>query len=87
MSTPSTSLPRAVRPSPKSDPFLWQQSVAVARQACARIFRDGGAPADALAAFGLAGADGDVRDWGQTVDLIATAVCAGPQLAALRRAA
>jgi hypothetical protein len=87
MSTPSTSFPRAVRPLPKSDPVLWQQSVAIARQACARIFRDGGAPADALAAFGLAGADGDVRDWGQTVDLIATAVSDAAPPASVRRAA
>lgn len=47
----------------------WHQSMGLARQACARIFRDGGSPADALAVFGLA-AKADV-DWGRAVEMIA----------------
>ena len=39
------------------NPVQWQQSVGYARQACARIFRDGGNPADAVRAFGLAQAE------------------------------
>ena len=35
------------------NPLQWHQAVGVARQSCARFFRDGGAPADALLAFGL----------------------------------
>ena len=31
----------------------WEQAIGYARQACARIFRDGGTPATALGAFGL----------------------------------
>ena len=34
------------------NPVQWQQSVGYARQACARIFRDGGNPAEAVRAFG-----------------------------------
>ena len=34
-------------------PIQWQQAIAVSRQECARIFRDGGTPDDALVAFGL----------------------------------
>jgi hypothetical protein len=43
------------------NPFQWHQAMGVARQACARIFRDGGRPADALAAFGLK--DAVSKDW------------------------
>ena len=35
------------------NPLQWHQAVGIARQSCARFFRDGGAPADALLAFGL----------------------------------
>lgn len=56
----------------------WQQSIGYARQACARIFRDGGSPADALAAFGLRPADA-AADWSVAVDRIAQLLCAPPQ--------
>ena len=46
-----------------------------ARQACARIFRDGGKPADALAAFGLMCHESTV-DWSVVVDRIAELLCA-----------
>lgn len=51
----------------------WQQAAGYARQACARIFRDGGKPADACRAFGLAEA---AADWSVAVDRIAQALCA-----------
>ena len=35
------------------NPAQWQQAMGYARQACARIFRDGGTPAEACRAFGL----------------------------------
>jgi hypothetical protein len=84
-----TMAPRAIietmdvnAPSPGHiNPIEWHQSMGLARQACARIFRDGGTPADALAAFGVA-PGGDV-DWSRAVDIIAEAL----STPALRRAA
>jgi hypothetical protein len=55
----------------------WEQALGYARQACARIFRDGGSPTMALKAFGLAGADD--ADWSIAVDRIAQALCAPQQ--------
>lgn len=52
----------------------WEQSVGYARSVCARLFRDGGKPADALKAFGLSPADAP-RDWAVVVDRIANALC------------
>lgn len=58
------------------NPLQWHQAVGYARQSCARIFRDGGAPADALAAFGIAEpADGPLSDWSKAVEVIADALC------------
>lgn len=75
--TPSSlSLVRVIEsdPVPQStpanvNPIEWHQSLGLARQACARIFRDGGSPADALAAFGV----GSERtsDWARAVELVA----------------
>jgi hypothetical protein len=63
------------------NPLQWHQALGVARQSCARFFRDGGSPADALKAFGLKPAD--AADWSHAVELIAEMMCAAPQ----RRAA
>jgi hypothetical protein len=52
----------------------WQQAIGYARQVCARIFRDGGNPAEACRAFGLA-ADA-AADWSVAVDRIALSLCA-----------
>ena len=57
-------------------PIQWHQAIAVSRQECARIFRDGGTPQDALAAFGLSRDDG--ANWERVVDLIASKLCAHP---------
>lgn len=51
------------------DPIHWHQAVGYARQACARIFRDGGSPAGALEAFGLEGRG--EADWSRAVECIA----------------
>jgi hypothetical protein len=64
------------------NPMQWQQAMGYARQACARIFRDGGSPADAVRAFGLPAA-GPAADWSIAVDRIAQSLCAP----ALRKAA
>lgn len=66
----SARAPRSVNPA------HWHQSVGYARQACARVFRDGGSPADAVAAFGVE-AEGTL-DWGRAVEVIADALCARP---------
>jgi len=55
------------------NPVQWQQAQGYARQACARIFRDGGSPAEACRAFGLEGA---AADWAVAVDRIALMLCA-----------
>jgi len=57
------------------NPVQWCQAMDYARQACARIFRDGGKPADALAAFGLMCHESTV-DWSVVVDRIAELLCA-----------
>lgn len=56
----------------------WTQAVGYSRQACARVFRDGGSPADALSAFGLETGDTLPGDWSRAVDLIATSLCKRP---------
>lgn len=58
------------------NPLQWHQAVGYARQSCARIFRDGGAPADALAAFGIpATAVEPLADWSKAVEVIADVLC------------
>jgi hypothetical protein len=63
------------------NPLQWHQSLGYARQACARIFRDGGTPEDAIRAFGLKSAD--ATDWSKAVEVIAEHLSAAP----MRRAA
>lgn len=60
------------------NPLHWHQSLGVARQACAHIFRDGGSPTDALAAFGVSSKDEDNTDWSRVVPVIAEILCKGP---------
>lgn len=52
------------------NPILWQQSLGLARHISARVFRDGGRAADALAAVGLPSPDNVT--WDKAVELIAT---------------
>jgi len=61
----------------RTNPAQWSHALSVARQACARVFRDGGAPADALEAFGIARED-SACDWSSAVEMIADALCAQP---------
>lgn len=56
-------------------PAQWQQAVGYSRQACARVFRDGGTPADALSAFGLTADTDHAGNWDKTVDAIASLIC------------
>jgi predicted site-specific integrase-resolvase len=57
----------------------WHQSQGVARQTCARFFRDGMKPADAMRAFGLEVSDVDVSDWSKAVEGIANVLSSAPQ--------
>ncbi len=65
------------------DALHWHQSIGYARQACARIFRDGGTAMDAVRAFGIA--TDQVSDWSKAVDAIANALVSYPH--PVRRAA
>ena len=58
------------------NPIQWHQALAVSRQTCARVFRDGGTPVEALASFGLAGSN--EINWDRAVDMIAEELCAHP---------
>ncbi len=60
------------------NPIQWHQALAVSRQACARVFRDGGSAQDALAAFGLAAVRDEIVSWEKAVDQIAAELCAHP---------
>jgi hypothetical protein len=56
------------------NPMQWNQAMGVARQVSARIFRDGGSAADALAAFGVTATEQDT-DWSRAVETIAETLC------------
>jgi hypothetical protein len=56
----------------------WTQAIGYSRQACARVFRDGGSCVDALAAFGIETDDVASSEWARAIDLIATCVCKRP---------
>jgi hypothetical protein len=75
--------PEAKNMSPRNiNPVQRQQALGYARQACARIFRDGGTPADAVRAFGMTTTQ-PAADWSIAVDRIAQSLCTP----ALRKAA
>lgn len=58
------------------NPIQWHQALAVSRQTCARVFRDGGTPGDAVATLGLTSSVD--LNWDKAVDLIAEELCAHP---------
>ncbi|MCB1484573.1 MAG: hypothetical protein R3D51_04830 [Hyphomicrobiaceae bacterium] len=60
------------------NPIQWHQALAVSRQTCASVFRDGGTPAEALAAFGLKVDSEEAPNWDKAVDQIASEICAHP---------
>lgn len=68
---------------PHINPVQWHQAVGYARQACARFFRDGSTPGEAMASFGLVSGEQQAPDWDRAVQAIAEVLCAQP----LRRAA
>jgi hypothetical protein len=60
------------------NPMQWHQAQGIARQSCARFFRDGGKPSDALLAFGLPADAVPAADWSKAVEAIAQVLCATP---------
>jgi len=56
----------------------WQQAMGLARQSCARIFKDGGSPPSAMAAFGIRAEGAAPADWSKAVTQIAEALCVHP---------
>lgn len=52
----------------------WDHAMSVARQSCARLFRDGASPSDALKAFGLDKGEEPI-DWSRAIDRIAATIC------------
>jgi hypothetical protein len=60
------------------DPLQWQQAVGFSRQACARVFRDGGSARDAVRAFAVDAPGLGTADWARAVDLVAAALCRRP---------
>lgn len=60
------------------NPVQWQQALGYSRQSCARVFRDGGSPADALRAFNLDTTGIGDNDWSRAVEMIAGALCSRP---------
>jgi hypothetical protein len=61
-----------------SNSMQWHHAQSIARQTCARVFRDGGQPADALQEFDLKSSDVDKLGWGRTVELITESLCQLP---------
>ena len=57
----------------------WNQALAIARQSCAGIFRDGGVPSDALRALGLKADLVPAADWSRVVEAIAESLCSRPE--------
>ena len=67
------------------NPLQWNEAIGLARQNCARIFRNGGMPADALKSFGVTqagAAAGAQSDWGKAVEAIALSLCTSTRMAA-----
>ena len=58
------------------NPMQWHQAVGYARQSCARFFRDGCTPIDAMRAFDVCHDERTANDWGKAVELIAEVLCA-----------
>jgi hypothetical protein len=66
-------------PSPAhSNSMQWHHAQSIARQTCARVFRDGGQPADALQEFDASVRSADKIGWGRAVELITQSLCQLP---------
>lgn len=70
--TPASRVPDHV------NPLQWSQALGLARQSCARFFRDGSSAVDAMRAFGVTSATASA-DWSKAVEAIALALCSAPK--------
>jgi hypothetical protein len=59
------------------NPLQWSEAIGLARQTCARVFRDGGSPADAMRGFGLRARTAERADWDEAIRAIAETICSG----------
>jgi hypothetical protein len=56
----------------------WHHAQSIARQTCARVFRDGGQPADALQVFDIKLSETRRLGWARAVELITELHCQMP---------
>jgi hypothetical protein len=66
-------------------PVQWDQAIGLARQSCARIFRDGGSTLDALALHGLC-APAKAPTWDRAIAMIAEGLCSSARLPSAKAA-
>lgn len=57
------------------NPVQWTEAVGYARQTCARIYRGGGKPLEALKLFGVNTRTVRTGDWDQAIETIAMSLC------------
>jgi hypothetical protein len=57
------------------NPVQWTEAIGHARQTCARIYRGGGNPLEAMRFFGLSTKTVRVSDWDQAIERIAWSLC------------
>jgi hypothetical protein len=68
-----------LQPSPSHiNSLQWHHAQSIARQTCARVFRNGGQPADALLEFSLKMTETNKLGWGRAVELITESLCQLP---------
>ena len=66
-------------PSPAhANAMQWHHAQSLARQTCARVFRDGGQPVDALREFNVTLSDTRKLGWGRAVEVISESLCQLP---------
>jgi hypothetical protein len=66
-------------PSPAhSNSMQWHYTQSIARETCARVFREGGLPADALQEFDIKSSETSKLGWGRAVELITESLCQLP---------
>jgi hypothetical protein len=61
-----------------SNSMQWHHAQSIARQSCARVFRDGGQPTDALREFDVDVFHTGKLGWGRAVELITDSLCQLP---------
>ncbi len=57
------------------NPLQWSEAIGLARHTCARVFRDGGSPSDAMRSFGLRARTVERADWDEAIRSIAQSIC------------